>query len=189
MDVRDEKNILDHVIGAVGREILSCYQCYKCSAGCPVAYTMDLLPHRVIRAVLFNQEEKVLSCKTIWVCATCETCTARCPNEIDIAGVMDVLRQRHRQKGMSAPEPKVPVFHSAFLGSIEKTGRVHELSMLRDYSLKSGDWKEKLATGEWKNDVRLGIKMFIRGKLKIFPSACSAKREVREIFNKANEQE
>ena len=93
MEQKGDKLFKDIVIESAGEEIYDCYQCYKCSAGCPVSFDMDLLPHQVIRSVLFNQEEKVLSSRTIWICATCETCTTRCPNEIDIAGVMDVLRQ------------------------------------------------------------------------------------------------
>ncbi|MBW1678661.1 MAG: 4Fe-4S dicluster domain-containing protein [Deltaproteobacteria bacterium] len=182
-----DKRFRDIVVDAVGEEIFACYQCYKCSAGCPVSFAMDLLPHEIIRSVLFLQQEKVLSSRTIWMCASCETCTTRCPNEIDIAKVMDVLRQIQIESGKPANQPKVPIFHKVFLDSIKKTGRVHELSMLRNYSLKSGDLKEKLKTGEWKNDVRLGIKMFFRGKLKIMPPKCEGVKEVQRIFDRAEE--
>jgi hypothetical protein len=59
--------------------------------------------------------------------------------------------------------------------------------MIRNYSLRSGDLKEKLKTGQWKNDVKLGIKMFMRGKLKIIPPACKGLKEVRNIFDQAKE--
>jgi len=144
-----------------------------------------MLPHQVIRSVLLNHKEKVLSSRTIWICATCETCTTRCPNEIDIAKVMDVLRQIQQESGEQANEPKIPLFHDSFLNSIKKLGRVHELSMLRNYSLRSGDLREKLKTGQWKNDVKLGIKMFLRGKLRIIPSKCKTLKEVHKIFDQA----
>jgi len=182
-----DSDFRDTVVEAVGEEIFACYQCYKCSAGCPVAFAMDLLPHQVIRSVLFGQKEKVLSSKTIWICASCETCTTRCPNEIDIAKVMDILRQIQIESGELAKEPKVPIFHQAFLDSIKKRGRIHELSMLQNYSLKSGDFTEKLKTGEWKNDVKLGIKMFLRGKLKIIPPKCAGVESVRKIFDRAKD--
>lgn len=187
MEVKMDKGFRDFVIESVGKEVFECYQCYKCSAGCPVAFAMDLLPHQVIRSVLFGHREKVLSSSTIWLCASCETCTTRCPNLIDIAKVMDVLRQIQFESGKTAREPRVPVFHTAFLDSIKKTGRIHELSMIRNYSLRSGDLKEKLKTGQWKNDVKLGIKMFMRGKLKIIPPACKGLKEVRNIFDQAKE--
>ncbi len=182
-----EKTFKEIVISSVGDALLDCYQCSKCSAGCPVSFAMDLLPHQVIRSVLFDRREKLLGCRTIWVCASCETCTTRCPNDIDIAGVMDVLRQIHQESGAEAPVPKVPVFHESFLGSIKKTGRVHELTMMRNFSLKSGDLRDKLKSGGWKNDIRLGLKMFLKGKLKLLAPQCRAVAGVRKIFDQAKE--
>ena len=187
MALTREKTFRDVVIESVGEELFDCYQCYKCSAGCPIAFDMDLLPHQIIRSVVLNQKEKALSSKTIWICASCETCTTRCPNEIDIAKVMDVLRQIQLESGSEAKEPRVPVFHQAFLDSIKKTGRVHELTMIRNYTQKSGDLKEKLKSGEWKNDVKLGMKMFLRGKLKVMSPKCEGVKEVRKIFKQAAE--
>jgi heterodisulfide reductase subunit C len=180
-----DKNFREVVVEKAGAEIFSCYQCSKCSAGCPVAFAMDLLPHQVIRSVLFYKKEKVLSSRTIWVCASCETCTTRCPNEIDIAKLMDVLRQMQRESGTKPCEPKISLLHTVFLDAIKRSGRIHELSMLRNFFLKSGDAIEKIKSGEWKNDVKLGLKMFLRGKLKIIPSRCKSVREVRRIFEEA----
>jgi hypothetical protein len=61
------------------------------------------------------------------------------------------------------------------------------MSMLRTYLLKSGDARTKLKTGEWKNDVKLGLKMFLRGKLKVIPSRSEGVKEVRKIFERAGE--
>ncbi len=185
MAIQGEKTFRDVVIESVGEEIFDCYQCYKCSAGCPISFDMDLLPHQIIRSVVFNQKEKALSSKTIWLCASCETCTTRCPNEIDIAKVMDVLRQIQRESGMPAQEPKIPVFHKAFLNSIKKKGRVHELTMIQQYNQESGDLMEKVKTGTWKDDVKLGMKMFFRGKLKILPPKCTGVKEVQKLFEQA----
>ena len=187
MTMQGEKTFRDVVIESVGEEIFDCYQCYKCSAGCPISFEMDLLPHQIIRSVILNRKEKALSSKTIWLCASCETCTTRCPNEIDIAKVMDVLRQIQRESGLPAQEPKIPVFHKAFLNSIKKKGRVHELTMIQQYNRESGDLKEKVKSGTWKNDVKLGMKMFIRGKLKLFPPKCTGVKEVRKLFEQAEE--
>ncbi len=185
--VNKDTRFRDIIVETIGPEIFDCYQCSKCSAGCPVSFSMDILPHQMIRSVLFNQQEKVLAANTIWTCASCETCTTRCPNDIDIAKVMDVLRQLQQESGRPSTVPKVSQFHAAFLGAIQKNGRVHELSMMQDFSLKSGDLKEKLKTGGWKNDVKLGLKMFLRGKLKLLPHKCRAVADVRKIFNQAKE--
>jgi heterodisulfide reductase subunit C len=187
MELGGDKTFRDIVVESAGEELFDCYQCYKCSAGCPVAINMDLLPHQIIRSVILNRQERVLSSKTIWVCASCETCTTRCPNEIDIARVMDVLRQIQIDSEREAREPKITAFHRAFLESIKSRGRVHELTMIRNYTQKSGDFKDKIKSGEWKNDVKLGMKMFMRGKLKIIPSRCEGVKEVRKIFKQAEE--
>ena len=187
MAIQGEKTFRDVVIESVGEEIFDCYQCYKYSAGCPISFDMDLLPHQIIRSVVFNQKEKALSSKTIWLCASCETCTTRCPNEIDIARVMDILRQIQRESGMPAQEPKIPVFHKAFLNAIKKKGRVHELTMIQQYNQESGDLMEKMKTGTWKDDVKLGVKMFVRGKLKLIPPKCTGVKEVQKLFEQAEE--
>jgi len=176
------------IVQSLGDEILACYQCLKCSAGCPVSFAMDMLPHQVIRAVIFGRSDRVLASKTIWVCASCETCTTRCPNRIDIAGVMDRLRQLRIESGKNPAVPKVRIFHDVFLEGIRKRGRLHELSMMRIYSTRSGELREKLRSGAWRSDVRLGTKLLWRGKLKILPSRCGDMDSVRRIFEKAEEK-
>ena len=63
-----------------GQKVLDCYQCGKCSAGCPAAEFMDLTPRQVMRAVQLGQAELALRSSTIWLCASCQTCSARCPD-------------------------------------------------------------------------------------------------------------
>ncbi|WAC06647.1 MAG: 4Fe-4S dicluster domain-containing protein [Thermodesulfobacteriota bacterium] len=185
--VNRDTRFRDLVVEALGEAIFSCYQCCKCSAGCPVAFVMDLLPHQVIRSVLLLQREKALSSRTIWICASCETCTTRCPNEIDIAKVMDVLRQIQVESGTEAKEPKVPIFHRTFLNTIKKFGRIHELSLLTNFLRQSGGISDTIKSGEWKNDLRLGIKMFLRGKLKLLPPSKKGVEELRKLFDQAKE--
>jgi heterodisulfide reductase subunit C2 len=74
-----------------GENLLACNQCGKCSAGCPVAFSMDILPNQVIRLAQLGFED-VLETQTIWTCAACLTCVARCPKGIDLPRVMEALR-------------------------------------------------------------------------------------------------
>lgn len=74
-----------------GQDLLACNQCGKCSAGCPVAFSMDLLPNQVIRLSQLGIED-VLQSQTIWTCAACLTCVARCPKGIDLPRLMEALR-------------------------------------------------------------------------------------------------
>lgn len=83
-----------------GQDLLDCNQCGKCSAGCPVASAMDLLPSQVIRQAQLGIEE-VLASRTIWICASCLTCVARCPKGIDLPRTMEALREISLRKGVS----------------------------------------------------------------------------------------
>jgi len=83
-----------------GQDLLACYQCGKCSAGCPMAPSMDILPNQIIRLAQLGLEEDIARSKAVWVCASCLTCTARCPSGVDISAVMAAPRLRPlRNKG------------------------------------------------------------------------------------------
>jgi heterodisulfide reductase subunit C len=163
-----------------GEKISSCFQCQKCTNGCPVVYAMDYPPHKMVRMVQMGMKEELLKSSTIWVCATCETCAARCPNDIEIATVMDSLRQMYREEAVAGKEKNSPVFHQVFLNSIRRNGRVFELGMVGQYKMK---------TREYLQDFKLGIEMFKRGRLKLFPQGIKGKKEVRNIFQEAEKQE
>ena len=92
-----QKKIRDAFVAKVeelsGQKILACYQCGKCSAGCPAISEMDILPNQVIRYVQLGFKDELLKSKSSWVCASCLTCNARCPKGIKIAEVMEAVRQ------------------------------------------------------------------------------------------------
>jgi heterodisulfide reductase subunit C len=165
----------DLVIQESGENLLACYQCQKCSAGCPVAYAMDVLPNQIIRMVQFGLRERVLGSNTIWVCASCYTCSVRCPNDIDIAKIMDTLRHIALGSGIKPAERDIPIFHSIFLDSIKSKGRIHELGLI---------WQYKSKTRDFMKDAALGWRMFRKGKIKLFPSKFGGGREIKGIFSR-----
>ena len=75
-----------------GQNILACYQCGKCSAGCPSVEEMDILPNQIIRLVQLGQDEQIEAFKTMWICASCNTCAVRCPRGVDLAKIMEAVR-------------------------------------------------------------------------------------------------
>ena len=172
--IPNQNSFLSEVIQASGEIIQACYQCQKCSAGCPVAYAMDILPHQVLRHIQYDHRERILSSKTIWICASCYACSVRCPNNIDIAKIMDALRNLSLRSGVEPGEKDIPVFHSVFLDTIKSQGRIHELSLI--VLLKS-------KTKDFLKDAGLGWKMFRKGKIKLFPSKFGGGRKIKEIFN------
>ena len=137
-----------------------CYQCSKCSAGCPLAEEMDLLPHQVIHLLSLGQEDEVLRSNTMWMCAGCYTCATRCPNDIDITTVMDEARAKAIAKGIKCPNPDVLTFHKCFIRDIGRRGRIHEMRMMAENNIRKGKPFD---------NAELGRKMFFKGRLKILP--------------------
>jgi len=155
-------------------DVQACYQCGRCSSGCPVSDFFDLSVMEVVRLAAYGQVEKLLHSHTIWLCAACETCASRCPNEIEIAGLMDVLRELALRRAITPAEPRIPLFHQAFLGSIRSWGRAWEIGMIGAYKVRSGDLM---------GDMRLGMQMFLKGKLKLVPHGVKGKADIKEIFS------
>ncbi len=75
-----------------GEKISACYQCGKCSAGCPMAKEMEILPHQIIRYLHLGAKDKALNARTIWLCASCHSCSSRCPQSFDLSNMMEALR-------------------------------------------------------------------------------------------------
>lgn len=157
-----------------------CYQCYACSDACPMAYLMDYYPNQLIHMVRLGLKEKVMKSKTIWVCVSCWTCATRCPNEIDIVRFMDVLRMESLREGLQGPIDQIPRFHKIFLKEIQKKGRISELRLMVRYKLKVGGFFPLRKFGE---EISLGLKMFLKGKLKPGLPVTAGQKEVKEFFN------
>ena len=158
-----------------GVPLQSCYHCRKCTAGCPVATHMEYNPNKVIKMIQNGKRDQVLNSKTIWLCLSCETCITRCPNQVDIARMMDVLRQMAIEEGLGAREKNVLKFHEAFLAGIKRGGRINEPMMMVEYKLKSGDLF---------SDAVAGVEMFAKGKLSILSPRTKDMKSVKDIFEK-----
>lgn len=167
-----EISLQEQVNTLSGETTQLCYHCHKCTAGCPVAYAMERGPDRILRMVQLDQHA-VLSSPDIWLCAGCETCGARCPNAIDIAHVMDALRQVARAEGIPPAVPHVALFHEIFLRIVRATGEMHEASLLGGYKLLSGDLF---------SDLGAGARLMIRGKVPIVPKLSRNRTRVRRVF-------
>jgi heterodisulfide reductase subunit C2 len=159
--------------------INKCYQCGKCSAGCPVATEMDYPPSLVMRMLQTDepvQYEKLLKSMSIWLCVSCEMCLTRCPMEIDIPTIMDNLRQKSVKAKKTNPQAKKIIsFHKSFLDSINYTGRLYEMGLIVDY---------KMRTGAMMQDVAIAPKMFFKGKLNPIPEIIKGRKKISAIFNK-----
>ena len=159
-----------------GENLSLCYQCLKCTAGCPTAPYMDIRPNSLIRMIQMGMKKEVLESGAIWFCVYCQTCGTRCPNEIHIGILMDALREMAMEEGVHAKEKNIHLFHEAFIHSIGRGGRAHEVTMLMEYMLKSRDLM--------KGSLIPGVKLFLKGKFPLLPSFIRGRGEIKRIFER-----
>jgi heterodisulfide reductase subunit C len=177
----EEKKSFSHTLAdATGIEINRCYQCGKCSAGCPMSAEMDMPPSVVLRHLQTNNKaliQKAIQSYSIWLCLSCETCLCRCPMEIETAKVMDYLREQAlKTKQVNPRARKIVAFHKAFLSSVKRNGRLFEIGLILKY---------KLTSGEFLKDLVLAPSMFLKGKLHILPERIRNNRQLRKIVQKS----
>lgn len=165
----------EQVNEASGQVVQRCYHCFKCTAGCPITPFMDYGPDRVVRMVQLGLKDRLMTSSTIWLCAACEACATRCPNDIDIARVMDVLRQMALAEGYPVGEKTISDFHHLYLALIKRLGRMHEATLMGIHKVRSGDPF---------SDVGAGMRLFFMGKLPLFPHRIRGVKEIEAIFDK-----
>lgn len=163
-----------------GTPVRACFQCHKCTTGCPIGPEMDYLPSQIMRLVHLGMEKEVLDSQAIWLCASCEACTTRCPQSIDIAAVMDALRIMAIDRKVALPDAHGKQFNRSFLSSVKHHGRVFEMGMMAFY---------KLRTGDLFSDVDKVPQMLAKGKLSLLPKRSGSAGEVRNVFRRAEEEE
>lgn len=134
-----------------GENVSACYQCGKCSGGCPVLEDVDLSPNRVIRMTQLGLEEAALDNEMIWSCAGCGTCTGRCPENVDIGRILDALRFIAEHKGYTdAPgATQVRTFYTAFLDCVREFGRNSEVGLMGAYNISSGRLWTNVVKAPW----------------------------------------
>jgi heterodisulfide reductase subunit C len=180
--LNDNVDFIMHVSKESGQPVEQCYQCGKCTAGCPIAFAMDFPPHRVLRMVQLGLKERVLQSQAIWLCACCSTCTSRCPRNVDLAQVMDCLRGLARREGIPLEDRArdIAMFYDCFLNTVKDNGKLYELGMMLNYNLK---------TRQFFKNADTGLAMFTRSKIKFLPAKNKNHRDVTQIFQRVKELE
>lgn len=165
-------NLAQRIMDELGENVYLCYQCVKCTSGCPVGEFFDWQPNQIMRALQLGQEDIALESQTPWLCASCQTCSTRCPQGLDITAIMDFLTREALQQGHKPQIPEVRIFNEALLREVRIWGRSYELGMLLEM---------KLRTGDLFSDLDLGLKMVQKNKMPFFPHPARPPRKVKQV--------
>ena len=163
------------VESASGARLALCFQCQKCTSGCPIAAGADIRPHELVRLVQLGERDAVLSSRMIWECTSCQTCRTRCPQAVELPAMIDALRRLSRGAGRVAPDTTVPAFNDLFLTAARRLGRVYELGLMAAF---------KLRTRSFFRDVGKVPAMLRKGKLALRPVFVRGRSERAQAFRR-----
>ncbi len=113
-----------------GQDVHACQQSAACAAGCPLAEYFDWTPTQIVQAVQFGESDLALESRTLWLCASCQTCATACPNGVDVASVMDSLAGVARERGIRPKVSEAGLRHKVFLPAVDLPSRVRELGLM-----------------------------------------------------------
>jgi heterodisulfide reductase subunit C len=183
MAIMVKKGKADGIITAVqeasGVDVSICFQCKKCTSGCPVAKLVTCPPSEIMRRLHLDAGDELLESDILWMCVSCETCSARCPMGIDVAAVMDTLRHLALERGASKQEGNVPLFNRAFLKTVQMFGRTYDIAMIAAY---------KIGSLKLLGDTEKFPSMLKKRKIALLPSLEADRKTTKRIFRKAKEK-
>lgn len=164
-----------------GFKIKRCLQCGTCTGTCPVSHAMDLSPRQVVAMFRAGHMEEILQSRTIWLCASCYSCTVRCPAEIRVTDTMYALKRIAMDKRIY-PGRKFPVhvLSRTFVNNIYRYGRNYELGLGIAYFART-------RLGQFFGNAGLGWSLIRRGRMGLLPKKLKRVHDIRAIINKANE--
>jgi heterodisulfide reductase subunit C len=81
-----------------------CFQCIRCTSGCPSMKMMELKPHEVVSLSRLGFIDEVIESGIIWTCAQCLKCKERCPQDVAPVDLILALRNLAVEKEANVPE-------------------------------------------------------------------------------------
>jgi heterodisulfide reductase subunit C2 len=174
LEMAGDFTFLKEIEAESGESVSACYQCLRCTNGCPAVPEMDLFPHQIIRHIVLEDRNRVLESSTLWACVQCSTCSVRCPNDIHIARVFEVLRRLAIREG-KASSSNAWRFDELFLQSVKKHGRLYELETMLRYKIEKGGLIR---------ETRMGAGMLLKRRMGVTPHNIRGRHHVKHIFDR-----
>jgi len=172
---REEGRFLaDRIAKEADVKLYECYQCGKCSAGCPMAGSFDLMPRQIVHLMHLGDMDSVMKSKSIWLCASCHTCVERCPHDIDIPTLIEKSRMEAQKRGICAVR-NVKLFNDIFTETIRGFGKSQEVILEGAYNVTSGRLLQDMA-----NVPAMLQKEIVRPEL----NSVKDRDHIRDIMNK-----
>ncbi len=154
--------------------IFNCYQCGKCTAGCPLADIFEYKPNQIIMLVQNGRIEDIINSNSIFLCLTCEICSSRCPQDVHIARIMNYIRNEAWKMG-KVKIPSIKRFYKLFLKEVSITGKVYEPGLIAGLNL---------INGRLFNDMDLALKILGKRKIKILPDFVKQRKGISKAVDK-----
>ena len=185
---------LDEVCSMPGGESVRwCIQCGMCSASCPNVNQMDYSPRKIIALIRAGRRYDVLTSNTMWICASCYLCTARCPKEVKITELMHGLERLTARHRLRNGETHTPAMYRVFVDSIKSNGRVHEIGMMIKFylsTLLTKSYLQAVLTRKanpldtiWM--LPLALKLLLHGRMSIKPTKIKGSQQLKTIVERA----
>ena len=173
------KELADKIARDSNVTLHECYQCGKCTAGCPMAEAMDVMPRQIVHSLQLGMSAEVLHSKSIWLCATCHTRVERCPHDINIPALMENSRMEAKKRGIVAV-PEVDKFNTIFMEIVKRLGKSNEAILEGLYNVTSGHLLQ---------DMNNAPKMLDKGIVKPELNWSTNSEEVKRIIDKCKKEE
>jgi quinone-modifying oxidoreductase, subunit QmoC len=178
LDLRFGEHVADL---AYGQKLLSCIQCGTCGATCPLSYYMDFTPRRVIAMVREGFKEEALNSFTIWLCASCYSCTVQCPRQIHITDVMYTLKREAIKQGVYPKRYAIPELARGFFDIVRAHGRNSESWLLVRMYLHTNILKMF-------RNMSLGMKLMAKGRMSFRHEKIEQKEQLRKLLDSVEQR-
>ncbi len=161
-----------------GEKIVDCIQCGSCTGSCPVSYMMDYAPRKLFAMIRAGYRKDVMKSDTMWICASCYLCAARCPKDIKITDIMYALKRLSIKSKANVEGKAAASLSKSFVRMVNRYGRNHEPFLIMDFFLRTNPLGLIKNTG-------VGLKLLTHGRLPLMPKKIKGIDQIRKIIQKA----